>query len=754
MPPNIGGADPFSCRVENMTEQFGYPQERASQPLDEGGESLGELLGRYWALLKRFYWILILTAMVGVTAAYLWTDQQPRIYQATSKLMFHESQPNVFGSQFEQVEFVDPGGRWQFEQFWNTQREVLSSSWFAQRVVEREGLADDPRFVPDDVGDEQARIKAAVGRLQGATTYSLQRDSRVGLIEVRFTDPELAAQIANGVASTYVDYIREFQSGGMEQLANWFDDYVSTQREELDAAYAELQQYQQENNILSLSYEDRREMTRQALDAVSGRLRDVQADLYGEEALVEQIVAMEQTDDDLRALADLVENASLTRLFERQSTLEQERAQLAARYLDEHPRVREVDEQLAVVNEDIEAEIGRLRAAAENQVAVTRRNVEQLSAERDRLTQEVAELNDIGLDYTQMRESTDTLRQHYEAVLARTTELDLNALYEREIIQVLEDAEIPGAPVSPQVPLNLAVGLLLGLFVGGGIMVLIDALDNTVKSSDQIARATDRPILGTLPAVNKGALKGVQAYGESALDTLVHTAPRSSFAEGIKTLRTNLMFMAPDDPPKVLLMTSPGPGEGKTINSVNMAIALAQSGEKTLLIDSDMRRPRIHKATGVGNEVGLAQLIGGDANLEEAIQSCPFEGGPDVIACGPVPPNPSELLHTDRFRQVVAELRERYDRIIFDSPPLAAVADALILSHSVDAVLLILKFGQTRQELLARSVEQLEAIGAPLVGTVLNDIDDSGTYGYAYYYRYRYDEPGDGLGPGAERMAS
>ncbi len=740
-----------------MSDQFGYPEQRVSQPLDESGESLGELLARYWTLFKRFYWILILTAMVGVTMAYLWTDQQPRIYQATSKLIFHESQPNVFGSQFEQVEFIDPGGRWQFEQFWNTQREVLSSKWFAERVVDREGLADDPRFVPENPEvqrTDEDRRRIAVRRLQGATNYTLQRDSRVGLIEVRFTDPELAAQIADGVAETYVDYIREFQSGGMEQLANWFDDYVSTQREELDSAHTNLQEYQQAHNILSLSYEDRREMTRQALDSVSGRLREVEANLYSEEALLNQITEMEETGDDLRALADLVENASLERLFGRKSELEQTRAQLAARYLDQHPRVREVDEQLVVVNESIDDEIGRLRSAVSNQVAVTRRNAEQLEAEKGRLTQEVAELNDIGLGYTQLKESTETLRQHYEAVLARTTELDLNALYERDIIQVLEGADVPGSPVSPQMPLNLAVGLLLGLFFGGAIMVLIDALDNTVKSSDHITRHTDRPILGTLPTVNKNALKGVQAFGESALDTLVHTAPRSSFAEGIKTLRTNLMFMAPDDPPKVLLMTSPGPGEGKTINSVNMAIALAQSGEKTLLIDGDMRRPRVHKALGVENVTGMSQVITDEITLDEAIKPSPFEEGPDILTCGPVPPNPSELLHTERFREMVAELRERYDRIIFDSPPLAAVADALILSHSVDAVLLILKFGQTRQELLGRSIEQLEAIGAPFVGTVLNDIDDSGTYGYAYYYRYRYDEPTDELGPKSDRMAS
>ena len=744
-----------------MSDQFGYPEQSGTHSVEGGGESLGDLLARYWALFKRFYWVLILTSMLGVAVAYLWTDQQPRIYEATTKLLFHETQPNVLGSDFDQVEFVDPGGRWQFEQFWNTQTEILGSTWFVEGVVERMGLADDPRLFASnpetsvDSMSEEDRHRRAISAVRSAASYSLQRDTRVALVEVRFQDPQLAADVADGIAEVYIDYIHDLQSGGIEQLSNWFDDYVSTQREQLDASHAELQEYQQDHNILSLTYEDRRKMTNQALDAVSSRLRDVEARLYSQDALLNQVIEMEETGDDLRALADIADNQELSESLSRERTLEEERARLGSRYLDDHPRVQEVDAQLVVVRQFIDDEIDRIRSSIQNKAAVTRRNAENLEAERVRLTEQVAELNDIGLGYTQLRDSSDTLRQHYEAVLGRTTELDLNALYEHEITQVLEPATAPGAPASPNVPQNLAIGLLLGLLFGGAIMVLIDALDNTIKGHDHIARYTDRPVLGTLPTVNKSALKGVETFGDSGLDTLTHTAPRSSFSEGIKTLRTNLMFMAPDNPPQVLLMTSPGPGEGKTVAAVNMAIGLVQSGDKTILIDSDMRRPRIHKALGIENTVGLSDVITGKATLSEAIRPAPFDEGPDIITCGPIPPNPSELLHTDEFRQLVIELRQRYDRIIFDSPPLAAVADALVLSHSVDAMLMILKFGQTRQELFGRSIEQLEAIGAPLFGTVLNDVDESGGYGYAHYYRYRYEEPGhDGDTNGSERFAS
>src|SRR5690554_1616643 len=168
-----------------MSDQYGFQEPRQSNAPEERGESLGALIGRYWGLFRRFYWVLILTSIACVAAAYFWTERQPRIYQATSKLIFHESRPNVFGKQFERVELIDPGGRWQFEQFWNTQKEVLGSKWFAQRVIEREGLLDAPGFLPPSVQqlDEDERMKRAVNILQRVAVYSLQRDSRVGLVD-------------------------------------------------------------------------------------------------------------------------------------------------------------------------------------------------------------------------------------------------------------------------------------------------------------------------------------------------------------------------------------------------------------------------------------------------------------------------------------------------------------------------------------------------------------------------------------------
>lgn len=722
------------------------PQDLYAHPgQDFAADSLRELIGHYWSLFKRYYWILIVAVVVVVTGTYFWTKQQPKIYQATSKLMFQTSQRNIFGRQIEQVELLDTGGPWHFEQFWNTQKEVLQSRWFAERVIKREGLLGREGFLPPPPeGKERTpeeRLKVAIDKVQSVAKISLQPESRVALIEVKTKDPELSATIANGIADAYVEYTKEYQSGGLKQIVNWFDNYVSTKRQELSQAQTKLQQFMRDKNILSLSYEDRQSLTADSMQKVNDELLAVRSRLYEKEALLHQLEELEQTGKGLRVIAELTESESLKSSLEREAELEQKLAALQTRYLDAHPDVQAVHEELTSVRKHIDEEISRIRSAVENRVAVLRRNEANLESELADLKAEISQLNQMGVEYNQLKDNADNLKKLYETVLSRSSELDINALYDNNVVQVLEEAAVPEEPVSPNLPINLAIGFALGLGLGLGTMVLLDSLDNTVKSGDDISRVTDRPILATLPHLNASVLKGLEQIGESPADTITHTAPKSSFAEGIKTLRANLMFMSPDDPDKMLLVTSPGPSEGKTITSVNMAIAMAQSGLKTVIIDSDMRRPRIHKALGLENDIGLSNAIMSEAELDSAVLPTGVENL-DALTCGTVPPNPSELLHAQRFHDLIDQLRERYDRVIFDSPPLGAVADALILSQTVDTVLLVMKFGKTRREMLQRAVEQLEGVGAPFKGCVLNEVDNSaGGYGYSYYYyRYSYEE--------------
>jgi capsular exopolysaccharide synthesis family protein len=731
-----------------MTEMM-LPESRASVTSEAEGPPIGQLVARYTTLLKKYFWIALITGAVGGGAAWAWVKQQPRVYEAKSKLLFQQNAQNIFGKEIERVEMMSTGSRWQFEEFWNTQREVLQSRAFAEKVVRRGNLLQREGFVPtsDAAGkalSEEERLKRAAAKVRGMMTVLQQPNSRVAIFTVRGTDPKLAALVASEYAHTYIDYTREFQSGGLSQLIQWFDGYVGSKRKELNDAQRALIDFKKERGILSVSYESRQNVTGATMEALIEQLNTVRMQLLAEDALLLQIKEMERRGEDLRAIGQLLDSAAMTAAIQREALLNERIAQLRGLgHLEKNRDVAASQAELDAVRKHISEEIARTKATVRNKVETLRRRESQLKRELESIKNDAIDLDTVGVEYSQLRDNADNLKKLYESVLGRSEELDINSMYESKIVELFEDSEVPGAPVSPNVPLVIVIGLVVGLALGVGVIVLIDVLDNTVRSEEHVLRYTSKPILAMLPKVDEEVFKEIPTAAAS-LDRISHIAPRSSFAEGIKTLRTNLMFMAPDNPPRLLLVTSPGPGEGKTMCSTNMAIALAQSGLRTLLVDTDLRRPRVHKAMSCPNKVGLIDVITGQSSIEDAVQTTEIENL-FVLPCGAAPPNPAELLHTTRFRQIVRDLEGKYDRVIFDSPPLGAVSDALVLGHMVDAVLLILKFGQTRRELLRRSIEQLETVGAPFMGCVLNDIDASnGGYGYSYYYYYRYDGAEDG----------
>jgi capsular exopolysaccharide synthesis family protein len=730
-----------------MTEMM-LPESSAPVTSEGEGPSIGQLVARYAALFRKYFWIALLTGALGGGAAWGWVRQQPKIYESRSKLLFLQSAQNIFGKDIERVELLTPGGRWQFEEFWNTQREVMQSREFAERVVRRGGLLAREGFVPTSDAEgkplsEEERIKRAAAKVRSMVTVGQQPNSRVAIFTVRTTDPKIAQIVASEYAHAYVDYTREFQSGGLSQLIQWFDGYVGSKRKELNEAQRALIDFKKDRGILSVSYESRQSVTGATMDALIQQLNVVRMELLAEESLLTQIREMERRGEDLRAIGQLLDSAAMTSAIQREALLTERLAQLKGLgHLEKNRDVAASQAELDAVRKNIADEIARTKAAVRNKVETLKRREVQLKRELDRIKAEALELDTLGVEYSQLRDNAENLKKLYESVLGRSEELDINSMYESKIVQLFEDAEVPGAPVSPNVPLVILIGLGVGLALGVAMIISIDLLDNTVRSEEHVLRHTSRPILAMLPKVDEEVFKEIPTAAAS-LDRIVHIAPRSSFAEGIKTLRTNLMFIAPDNPPRMLLVTSPGPGEGKTMCSSNMAIALAQSGLRTLIVDTDLRRPRVHKAMSCPNKVGLVNVIVDEVGLDEAIQPTEIENL-FVLPCGSAPPNPAELLHTARFRQIVRDLEGKFDRVIFDSPPLGAVSDALVLGHMVDAVVLILKFGQTRRELLRRSIEQLETVGAPFMGCVLNDIDASNSgYGYSYYYYYRYDGDSD-----------
>jgi capsular exopolysaccharide synthesis family protein len=399
--------------------------------------------------------------------------------------------------------------------------------------------------------------------------------------------------------------------------------------------------------------------------------------------------------------------------------------------------------QLDTVRQAYEHEIDAVLTTFEKGYQEMQDNERSLKTLMEQQKKEAIELSKIEVEYKPLRRAAEQEEKMYGIIANRQKEIDITGPMKTNNVRVLERAVVPGAPVRPKPLQSLMLGLLLGLGTGIGLAFAIEALDNTLKTQADVEQLLGTPVLGLVPII--GGPGGVADAVEVAdnlreRDLGVFLDPKSVAAECCRSIRTNILFMSPDRPLKTVVVTSPSPQEGKTTTAINLSVTMAEAGGRVLIVDTDMRRPRLHRSFGVPNQTGISTVIVGKATLEDAIKRTDVPNL-DVLTCGPVPPNPSELLHTERFAAVLADCGRIYDRIILDSPPTSAVTDPAVLGNLADGVVLVIKAGETTRESATHARRQLTSAKVRLVGVVVNAIDFSNpAYGYDYYYRnyYRY----------------
>jgi capsular exopolysaccharide synthesis family protein len=343
--------------------------------------------------------------------------------------------------------------------------------------------------------------------------------------------------------------------------------------------------------------------------------------------------------------------------------------------------------------------------------------------------------------YNELLRRKRSTEDRYNILRARLSTSELTDRMNRSIdsnVRPLDPALVPGAPVYPNLRKNIVVASMLSLLLGLGLVFLIVLFDRSIKSTQDATQATGAPLLGIIPAIEESELA---ESTDNNRDLYVHKNPGSRVAECCRSLRTNIMFSAADRSLKTIVVSSANPREGKTTTVIYLGTTLAQSGARVLLIDTDMRRPRLHESTGVSRQTGLTNLIVGDHKIEDVVKTTEI---PNlfVLPCGPLPPNPAELLMTQRFQTLLRELGERYDRIILDSPPLGIVTDAVVLSKHTDGVILVAKAGKTLRDDLRRASRHIRAVDGTILGTILNAIVPDQRSGYYYsYYGYSEKQP-------------
>lgn len=700
-------------------------------------------------LLKR-RWIVLAFFVVTVACVAAWVWRMPRVYRATATVEINPTTPRYLGNGVQDVAESAASLYWQSKEFAETQYQIIRSRMLAQRVVDRLGLATDASFLGlDKITDPEQRRAAMTagdpaGRLQGMISVEPVKDSRIARLSADDTNPERAMRIANALAEEYMAQNLDRKLEVTRSASAWLSDQVSALKGKLESSELDLHRFKRENDILTASFEDRQSITSQRLLALNDTLTKVmtrRAELESRrrtlDAARKRVVDGEA--DALEALPAVAQNPLVSQLKMRLLALNEEQAALEERYLDKHPRRAEAETKLVEVRGALAREIAKSVTLAETESREAADTEKELRALIEGVKREAFELNKKEIDYSRLKREQDSNQRLFELVQQRQKEADLTGLLRTNSVQVVDSALVPRVPIKPNRKVILLIAALIGFLGGVGLAFLFEHLDNTMKSHEDIERM-GLPFLGIVPTM-KDADQANASPAERGRqrDLYAHRRPKSSVAECVRSVRTNLLFVTPEKPLKKLVVTSSGPQEGKTTFAINIAIAMAQSGSRTLIVDTDMRRPRLHRSFGVDNDVGISSMIVQQVKIEDAVKETVV---PNLflLPCGPIPPNPAELLHTARFKQIVAEFGSRFDRIIFDSPPVAAVTDAPILAADADGVVVVCKAGKTLREMANRTVQALTDVKANIFGVVLNDVDvERRGYGHYYYYqKYGY----------------
>jgi capsular exopolysaccharide synthesis family protein len=716
-------------------------ESRGSEP-SNGPEALESKidLRAYWRTLLKRWPIVVLATILGVVGAFVYTYRQPKLYEASCQIIIEPSAPQILQGVKEVVE-LGSGSPWARD-FHETQFRIIQSTAIAQRVVEKLGLMFDPDYAPLVAKGPGADTLGVARAVAGQVTVKPIKDSRIAQIIVTDRKPQRAALLANAIANTYMESNVDFKLEGARAATAWLGEHEVELRKKLEDSELKLFEFKKDRGLLDISLGDKQNMTTQILQILNSKLADVRIRLVEQDATRKQIEAAQ--DISQKESVPIVEaNTALHAMRANFLDFAKQKAELGSKYGPEHPRIKVLEEQMAALEKAYKHELDETLQVFENNYQSLVATEKSLQAMMDKEKHNAVELSKLEVEYKPFERAADENSKVYQMIAQRQKEIDLTGVIKSNNVRMLERAIVPGGPVSPKPMQNLFIALFGGLGLGIGLAFLIEALDNTLKTQTDVETFLGLPVLGLIPIIggNKPTERD-EATQVRERDLGIFLDPRSLAAECCRSIRTNLLFMSPDKPIRTMVITSPSPQEGKTTTAINLAIAMAEAGGRVLVIDTDMRRPRLHRSFGVPNQIGVSTVILGDSKLEDAIKRTDVPNL-DVLPCGPVPPNPSELLLTKRFAQLVADCQGRYDRIILDSPPTSAVTDPAVLGNLADGVVLIIKGAHTRRESAAHARRQLVAAKCRLLGVVVNEIDFSNPgYGDQYYYYRRYSRYG------------
>ena len=696
-------------------------------------------------------------------------------YQATATLQIERHGPDILT--FKDVLNMEPS-LVAYANFYQTQYKILQSRAVLQAAAERIDLVNRPEYVerkqPPIVRLKKWMSSPLSGEddleqsLRGvrflAKNFTVRPVVNSELVKVSFIDRDatLARDAANAIVGAYQQFSLNARYSTTAHASEFLTKQVAQVQAEIAKKERQLQEYGELKEILAVR-DETQDISSQALAELNARLVDAKGRLALAEARYRTV-----SEAPPEALPEVLNSPLINALKQQYADLERRHGQMSERFRADWPALKQLGEELGQARERLEIEARsiahQVRSVAGADQEKSRAEVEGLRRRVEEQKIEVRRVNRDAIEYAGLKAEIETRRSFLNDLVNRQSETTVSDRLRdtgASNIRVLDRAETPRFPARPRKMLSFIMSTVMGLMLGVGAALLLDHLDNTVKNEQDIERVADLPVLGHIPLFRPLRVvaedqKPSESPTHDPVDLGCYSNPRSGFTEAFKNLRTSILMVSPDRPPRHIVVTSCEPGDGKSTLSINLAIVLTELGRKVLFVDADLRRPRSHKMLNIPNTVGLSSYLTGNAGLDALLQDTDVPNL-KVITSGPLPPSPSELVGSPSMQAMLDRFSSEggFDHIILDSPPALQVTDSVILAARADATILVVRAGRTARESLAQGVARLRQARARVAGTVLNAVPEKARYyNYRYYQYYRNENEGEAVGRRRRRTGS
>jgi capsular exopolysaccharide synthesis family protein len=691
-------------------------------------------------------WLIICILALSFITTLIFTLASTKIYKAITTIEVTQETPQV--TKFEQVVAAEVKAR----EFYETQVALLRSEALIGRVIEKLNLMTNPVVVAILFGESKPGISARIKELIKSflpqdremtnhallTQETLRRQALLGyisanleaepsrksmLITVSFTSPsrKLSQKIVNTLAQEFIAWKMDQKLEASQIARDFLMKQIDRAKISLEKTEEQLNRFAKQAGIVSL--DSRLNSIYRQLEELNSSLAASESDLIAKMTVYQQAVK-----DGPSQLSQVLGSAVIGSLKAQQTRLQSEYEDLRTTFHGEYPKVKNLEARILTIENRIKVEEEQISQSIRNDYQTAVQKVAALQARVDRQKQAAMDLNERATQYTIMSREVGTNKAIYQSLLLRVKEIESMVGVSSSNIHIIDRAVLPIFPFKPNVKMNLLLAILVGFMAGIGCAFLVEYFADTITNPDQITERFQIPILGVVPLTKSNGQE---------LEKIFISDPRAPLSEAIRTSKVSIQLSGADTNSKSFLITSTTPSEGKTTLAINLAMSFAVAGEKVVLIDSDLRKPRVHKVFNIengGNGHGLSSFLAGVTNTMHLCAS--DTENLRIIPSGPIPPNPVELLASKRFKKLLDQLAETYDRVILDGPPHHGFADILVLSQQVGGIVLVSSIGETSREGLRHFKKGINNVNGHILGCIVNKVNVAKRYGYRSYYRY------------------